>query len=257
MDEQKNLKIIILAAGKGKRLESLGFDVPKPLIPVHGRPMISYLIDAVREAAVDGDPIIITAPDNRAGFRSALGQNTCRFVVQEEQLGTGHAVMCAQDLFQDAQDVMVLYGDHPTLSAQTIRRLSEAHRISGATLTLATVRFPDFHSWRQWFYNFGRIVRDTEGNITRIVELKDASEEEKAITEVNPAYMIFRRQWLCQNMPLLTKKNAQGEYYLTDLVQLAVDQGQKIHSIIVENPIEAIGVNTPEQLKAAEEALEK
>ncbi len=251
-----DLKIVILAAGKGKRLEVLGYNLPKPLVPIHGRPMISFLIDAVRESAVDGEPIVVTAPDNRDQFCELLGEETCHYVVQEEQLGTGHAVMCAQDHFNGAEHVMVLYGDHPTLSAETIRRLAEAHKEGGAVLTMATVRFPDYDGWRQWFYNFGRILRDDAGKINRIVEFKDASEAEKAITEVNPAYMIFRRDWLCENVRSITTKNAQGEYYLTDLVQLAVDQGQKINSIIVENPIEAIGINTPEQLKAAEEALE-
>lgn len=255
MPDARELKIVILAAGKGKRLESLGFDLPKPLIPIAGRPMISYLIDAVREAAVDGEPIIVTAADNRLQFCEELDEKTCHYVVQEKQLGTGHAVMCAQAIFNGATDVMVLYGDHPTVSSQTIRRLAEAHQTANATLTLATVKFPDFNSWRQWFYNFGRIVRDESGKIVRIVELKDATEDELLITEVNPAYMIFRRDWLCENVNLLTNKNAQGEYYLTDLVQLAVEQGQPIHSIVVENPIEAIGINTPEQLKAAEEAL--
>lgn len=250
-----DLKIVILAAGKGKRLESLGLDLPKPLIPIQGRPMIAHLIEAVREAAVDSDPIIVTAPDNREVFCRQLGETTCRFVVQEKQLGTGHAVICAMPAFNNAKHVMVLNGDHPTVTAQTIRRLAEAHKSSGAILTMATVKFPDFNDWRQWFYNFGRVIRSQDGEISRIVELKDATEEERAVTEVNPAYMIFRRDWLCAYAITLTNKNQPGEYYLTDLVQLAVDQGQKIHSIVVENPIEAIGINTPEQLKAAEEAL--
>mgnify|MGYP001574230913 CR=1 FL=1 len=251
-----DIKIVILAEGKGKRMEALGFDLPKPLIPIHGRPMIRHLIDAVNESQVDGEPIIITAPDNRDLFCQTLGSRACRYVVQEKQLGTGHAVMCARDHFMDTGHVMVLYGDHPTVTAQTILRLAREHMEAGATLTLATVKFPDFNSWRQWFYNFGRIVRGTDGKIARIVEFKDATEQEKTITEVNPAYMIFRRDWLCDNVALLTNKNAQGEYYLTDLVQLAVEQGELIRSITVDNPIEAIGINTPEQLKAAEEALE-
>ncbi len=255
MGTHHNLKIVILAAGKGKRLESLGFDLPKPLIPIHGRPMIAHLIDAVRESAVDGEPVIVTAPDNRAQFCDLLGEASCRYVVQDAQLGTGHAVMCAQDVFNGAKDVMVLYGDHPTVSAQTIRRLAHEHQSSGATLTMATVKFPDYNSWRQWFYNFGRIVRDEHGKIIRIVELKDATEQEKTITEVNPAYMVFNRAWLCENVKLLSNKNAQGEYYLTDLVELAVAQGQPMHTVMIDNPIEAIGINTPEQLKAAEEAL--
>lgn len=256
MHPESSLKIVILAAGKGRRMEALGYDLPKPLIPIHGRPMITYLIDAVRVSAVDGEPIIVTAPDNRELFCQHLGENTCQYVVQEEQLGTGHAVMCAKGLFDTAENVMVLYGDHPTLSAETIRELAQAHTSSGATLTMMTVKFPDYEGWRQWFQSFGRIVRDASGTISRIVEVKDATEEEKKITEVNPAYMVFRRDWLCANVDLITNKNAQGEYYLTDLVQLAVSQGQTIHSITVDNPIEAIGINTPEQLKAAEEALE-
>ncbi|MEK7665470.1 MAG: sugar phosphate nucleotidyltransferase [Patescibacteria group bacterium] len=255
MQENHNLKIVILAAGKGKRLESLGFDLPKPLIPIHGRPMIMYLIDAVRESAVDGEPIIVTATDNRALFCDHIGEKACHYVVQSAQLGTGHAVMCAQGIFDDATDVMVLYGDHPTVSAQTIRRLADEHQTSNATLTMMTVKFPDYNGWRQWFAGFGRIVRDETGRVVRIVEARDATAGELALTEVNPAYMVFKRAWLCENVALLSNKNAQGEYYLTDLVELAVAQGQPMHTVMIDNPIEAIGINTPEQLKAAEEAL--
>ena len=143
MSLEHSLKIIILAAGKGRRMESLGYDLPKPLIPIHGRPMITYLIDAVRASAVDGDPIVVTAPDNRELFCQHLGTNTCQYVVQEEQLGTGHAVMCAKGLFESAENLMVLYGDHPTLSSETIRRLAGAHESSGATLPMMTLKFPD------------------------------------------------------------------------------------------------------------------
>lgn len=251
-----DLKIVILAAGRGKRLEVLGYNLPKPLVPIHGRPMISFLIDAVHEAAVDGEPIIVTAPDNRAQFCELLGENLCRFVVQEKQLGTGHAVMCAQDEFNGAEHVMVLYGDHPTLRAETIKRLADEHRSSGATLTMMTVKFPDYEGWRQWFFDFSRVIRGEDGKIARTVERKDATAEELLITEVNPCYFVFRRDWLCENVSLLTNKNAQGEYYLTDLIKLAFDQNQSIHTIMVDNAIEAIGINTPEQLKAAEEALE-
>lgn len=255
-DVMDDLKIVILAAGKGKRMQSLGYDLPKSLIPIHGRPMIEYLIEAVRNAKVDGDPIIVTAPDNRDLFCERLGETACSFVIQEEPLGTGHAVMCAEPQLNGADHVMVLYGDHPTISAETIRRLADEHRASGATLTMMTVTFPDFEGWRQWFSNFGRILRDESDRVVRIVEAKDATDEEKRITEVNPAYMVFRRDWLCENMKRLTNKNAQGEYYLTDLVRLAVDQREPIHTMRIHNAIEAIGINTPEQLKAAEEALE-
>ncbi|MEK7105119.1 MAG: NTP transferase domain-containing protein [Patescibacteria group bacterium] len=249
------VKIVILAAGKGKRLEALGLNVPKPLIPIHGKPMIRHLLDAVREAGVDNAPTLVIAPDNEQQFREVLADTGCQFVIQNEQLGTGHAAMTAREQFDGADHVMILYGDHPTVSATTIRRLAEEHEKSGGVLTLATVTFPDFEGWRQWFYNFGRIVRDGAGNISRIVELKDTTEEEKAITELNPAYMIFRRDWLCDHFDQLTTDNVQKEYYLTDLVELAVSEHQPIHSILIEDPIEAIGINTPEQLSAAEEAL--
>ena len=252
----QDLKIVILAAGKGTRLASLGFEVPKPLIPIEGKTMISYLVDSIQDAAIDGRPIIITAPDNRELFEKELGDK-CEYVEQKEQLGTGHAVACAREKLFDAKNVLVLYGDHPTISAQTIHRLAKEHEASQATITMATVQFPDFDDWRKWFINFGRILRDEKGQVVGSVEAKDATEEQKKITEVNPCYYVFRTDWLRENIDALTNKNVQQEYYLTDLVARAFEQEQSIHTFVVEDPIEAIGVNTPEQLKAAEDILLK
>lgn len=250
-----NTKIVILAAGKGTRLASLGFDLPKPLVPIHGKPMIAFLIDAVRESGVDDQPIVVVSPAYKDVFVQALGEKVCQFVVQKEQLGTGHAVASAQEAFAEVEQVLVLYGDHPTLKAETIKRLAEEHQSSGAILTMMTVRFPDFEDWRQWFTNFSRIIRDANGNIIRDVQWKDASEQELKITEVNPCYLVFRRDWLVEHLSKLTTNNAQKEYYLTDLVQMAFSERQVIHSVVIDNAIEAIGINTPEQYKAAEEVL--
>ena len=250
-----DIKIVILAAGKGKRMEALGFDLPKPLIPIHGRPMIRHLIDAVNESQVDGEPIIITARTTVICFarRLVLGLVAMWFRKTIGHWTRGHVRQGSFYGYRTRDGAIWRPSDRD--GADDPSAGAGAHG-SGRHAHPCDREVSDFNSWRQWFYNFGRIVRGTDGKIARIVEFKDATEQEKTITEVNPAYMIFRRDWLCDNVALLTNKNAQGEYYLTDLVQLAVEQGELIRSITVDNPIEAIGINTPEQLKAAEEALE-
>lgn len=251
-----NTKIVILAAGKGKRLASLGHDVPKGLVPILGKPLLSYLLDSVASSNVDSNPIVVVAPDTVDVFNETLNEYTWQPAIQEKQLGTGHAVGCAKDLFLDADSVMVLNGDHATTSAETIQRLSEEHASYGATITLATVQFPDFEGWRKEFLNFGRIVRSESGDIKEIIEAKDTTEEQyHSLTEVNPTYLIFKQSWLSENIDNITNNNAQNEYYLVDLLKMAFEQGEKIHSFVIDDPIEAIGINTPEQLKAAEEAL--
>lgn len=245
--ENNGIKIVILAGGKGTRMKS---EFPKVLAPLKGRPMIQYVLESVEKSGVDGRPCIVLGY-GRDLVRAKLGENY-DYAIQEEQLGTGHAVLSAENHIKDAENVLVLYGDNPYISPKTIRGLAEEHLKHKNMLTMATVKLPDFADWRAFFYsNFSRIVRDENGKILRSVEFKDANEEEKKITEVNPCYFCFDAKWMLQELKNLKNNNAQKEYYLTDLVKMAMDEKQNIESVTVD-PSEALAVNSRDELELLE-----
>ncbi len=237
-------QIIILAAGHGKRMQS---ELPKPLIEFQGKSFIARMLESVKGSGVCDNPIIVISRNGGERVKKALGEGYI-YAIQEEQLGTGHAVMSAETLIKDADAVMVLYADHPLMSPETIRNLVSTHLHDNATLTMATAIVPDFLSWRAGLKLFGRIIRDKNNHIVRNVEYKDATEAEQDIKEVNPAYMCFNANWMWEHLRKLKNNNAQGEYYLTDLVGMVFNEQQEIASILID-PKEALGVNTKEQLE--------
>jgi len=245
-----NTRVVILAAGKGSRM---GADVPKALVPVAGRPMIDYLLDSIKNSGLEEKPIVVIGHDMEK--MQAYLSGRCEFAIQAEQLGTGHALKCSLPNLETADRVIVLYGDHAFVSAETIRELSEKCQACLSPVMLMTLDVGDFEDWRKTFYDFGRIARNTAGEVERIVERKDSTNAEKLITEVNPGYYCFSVEWVKKNIDKLENKNAQGEFYLTDLISLAMSQGHRVETLTVTNPLEGIGVNSPEQLKLAEEAL--
>ncbi|PIT92909.1 MAG: hypothetical protein COU06_02925 [Candidatus Harrisonbacteria bacterium CG10_big_fil_rev_8_21_14_0_10_38_8] len=238
-------KVVILAAGKGRRMNS---DIPKVLLLINERPLLSYLVSSVKESGVDLSPVIVVSPENREIIQSTLNY-TGPVAVQLEQKGTGSAVLAAQD-FLGCDNVIVLYGDHPFISANTIKSLLALHIKEGSLLTLLTILVDDFNEWRAPFSSFGKIVRSEDGRIERIIEVKDATAEQLLIKEVNPAIFCFNREWLIENLPKIKNENTQGEFYLTDLVGMAMKQGVKIASM-TSNPMESIGINTKEHLEIA------
>ena len=176
--EENKVKIVILAGGKGKRMQS---DLPKVLFPIKGKPMIKHLLESIEKSGIDPRPVIVV------GYKKELVMEELGdkydYAIQEEQLGTGHAVLSAKEkVGSEANHVLVLYGDNPFMTAETMKKLVEEQLKSEAKITMATVELPDFQDWRGFFYtNFSRIVRDENGEIVRSVEFKDASEEEKKI----------------------------------------------------------------------------
>ena len=248
MSMTKTTKVIILAGGEGKRMKS---HLPKVLATVKGKPMIKHLLEAVEKSGVCDDPAIVV------GFKKEMVINELgdkyHYVTQEEQLGTGHAVLCAhKDLKDKSENILVLYGDNPFVTSETIKKLVEKHLDSNATITMATVVLPDFKEWREFFYtNFSRIIRDKNGNIIKSVESKDATDTEKEVKEVNPCYFCFKSQWLWEKLQSLENNNAQKEYYLTDLVKMAIDQKMKIESIPIDGK-EAMAANSKEELELLE-----
>jgi len=245
-------RIIILAAGKGTRMNS---ELPKVLVSLKGRPMIQYLMDAVKAAGVDPRPILIVSPSNQEIIQTALKDYETEYVVQAEQLGTGHAVACARAVLdrddRKIDNIVVLYGDHPFLTSESIKKFAS---INSEVLTIMPTSLPDFEGWRQNFYHWGRMVRGLDGKIEKIVEFKDASVEEKLITEVNPGFMRFNKDWLFKNIDDLTNENKSKEYYLTDMVKVAFESGQPVGAINI-GPHEAIGINSLEELTIAESLI--
>ncbi len=244
-------RIVILAAGKGKRM---GAAVPKPLVEISGRAMIEHLLDSVRDSGIDDKPILVVAPDTLEHFYRVCDRENCDYAVQEEQLGTGHAVQSAQNAASDAEGIIVLYGDHPFISAELMQTLQKAREESDAVLVAVTVKVPNFNKDYQAFYNWGRIVRDDAKRIVRSQEMKDATPEELEIKEVNAGIYCFDAEWLWEHLPELRNQNASEEYYLTDLIGMAIEEGEDVKTISAE-PFEVIGINTPEELKRAEEIL--
>ena len=253
--KENNFQVLILAAGKGRRM--MVGDLPKVLVSLKGKPMISYLLDAIRESGICDKPAIVIGYRGEIVKKTLSRENyTYKYIFQEKLLGTGHSVQVAKkDFIGKAEYIMVFYGDHPLVSPRLIKKLADTHLSSGAVLTMSTLSIPDYNDWRSEFKGFGKIIRSSEGEVMAIVEVKDATPEELTINELNVGYYCFKAEWLWNNIEKLSNDNAQGEYYLTDLVKMAVDQGHKITSIDIKDFKEALGVNSPEQLKTIENLL--
>ncbi len=239
-------KIIILAAGKGTRM---GSELPKVLVPLHGRPMMDYLLAAVRASGAEDRPIVVVSPDNRDLIAQTLAAYDFEIAIQDQQLGTGHAVACARSyLDRDVDNVLVLYGDQPFLRAESIKTFCE---LTPTALTIMSTILPSFDGWYHNFYHLGRIARDSNGHVRAIVEYKDANDEEKAITEINLGFMCFNKQWLLDNIDKLNANNKAHEFYLTSLVDIARNQGFSIDCLPIDSR-EAMGINSREELSIAE-----
>jgi bifunctional UDP-N-acetylglucosamine pyrophosphorylase/glucosamine-1-phosphate N-acetyltransferase len=239
---------LILAAGEGKRIGAAEKGIPKVMFPVKGRPMIRYGIDHLKAAGIED--IVLVVGFERQKLIDYL-KDEVDFAVQEEQKGTGHAVTMAKDnILGKYAATCVSYGDHVLYKPETIKRLIELYQKDRPTIAMLTCRFDDPNH-----YAFGRIIRNQEGEIIANVEQKDCNEEQKEIKECNPCFYIFDSEWLFANLPKLSKNNAQGEYYLTDLIAIAVEQGKKISSTQVEDWHEVIGINNLEHLEEVEKFL--
>ena len=233
------LHVVILAAGKGTRMKSVG---PKVLHRVAGRPMVEYVLNATRTLAPETTTIVVGHQADV--LAAALTKHPgLTFVVQERQLGTGHALLTAEKVLQSAAGMLVLLsGDVPLLSAETLKTLAERHSTSGAAATILTATLPNPQG-------YGRVVRSGE-RIARIVEEKDASASERAICEVNAGVYAFTLDGLFDAVRSIAPENAQNEYYLPDLVGIYRCGGRRVETVPVGRPDEILGINSRSELAA-------
>ncbi len=228
MDDVRGL---ILAAGQGTRMKS---DLLKVLHPVMGVPMIALVLEALEEAGIDHPAVVVGYQADRV--RTVLGDGV-DYALQKEQRGTGHAVSEAAHLLEGYRDVLVLYGDVPLVTGETLSRIIRTHRESGAAATLLTAEVEDPSG-------LGRILRDDRGELVGIVEDADASPAQAAICEINTAIACFRVQPLLECLPRITTRNAQEEYYLPDVFPLLMQEGFGVETVCAADAGPVMGVNT-------------
>jgi bifunctional UDP-N-acetylglucosamine pyrophosphorylase/glucosamine-1-phosphate N-acetyltransferase len=233
---------VILAAGQGTRMNS---DLPKVLHPVCGLPMIAHSLVAVKTASHE-TPVVIIGHGAEA-VREFLGEKA-RCVVQDPQLGTGHAVQQAESTLRGKTDlVIVTYADMPLLRPETIKGLVETQKANNGPLTILTVNAADPRG-------FGRVIRGPGGGVQALVEEDSATEEQLSIHELNVGAYCFSAKWLWDALHRI-KVSPKGEYYLTDTVALAVQAGLTVQALVIDDPVETIGINTRVHLAEAEAAM--
>lgn len=235
---------LIMAAGKGTRMKS---DLAKVLHKINGRPMVHYVIDIAQK--IKSQKIVLIVGHQKDLVMSKCKPFNVEYALQDQQLGTGHAVMMAEHFFKNYNgNILILSGDVPLLTARTLEKLIDAHIKSKAIASLLTAYLDNPTG-------YGRVIRSEEGIVKSIVEEKDASEEQKRIKEINVGIYIFSSIPLFKSLKLIKNDNAQGEYYLPDVVKLYVEKREKVVAQIADNFEETKGINNLEQLKEAETIL--
>lgn len=246
---KRGFATVILAAGKGTRMKKP--EIAKVMFQLNGEPMIKNVVDLALK--INSDRIIVVVGHYRDAVMDYVRSiaPSVEFAVQEEQLGTGHAVMQTEGLLKNFNgDVLVLSGDVPLLRVKTLQKLLYYHYETDAVATILTAEIDDPTG-------YGRIIRNPDGSVDRIVEHRDATEEERRIKEVNSGIYIFRKEPLFEALRYITPNNIQGEYYLTDVFYYFSHHNMKISALRAESWDEIHGINTIEQLEKAREILER
>lgn len=240
-----SLDVVILAAGQGTRMKSR---LPKVLHSLGGRPFVLYSVEAATQAS-QRPPVLVVGHGSEQ-VREAVGE-AARYVVQAEQLGTGHAVMQARTLLEgQGSYVIVCYADMPLLRHETLQRLLVTQQANDGPLSMLTVIADDPRG-------FGRIVRGEAGDVLAIVEEAVATPDQLAIRELNVGVYCYDADWLWQNLDRIPVTQPKGEYYITDLVEIAVQQGRRVQAIVADEPDEMLGINTRVHLAEAEAVLRR
>ena len=241
----KKVKAVILAAGKGTRMKS---ELPKVIHKALGKPMVEYSIEAAVEAGADMSDVCLVVGHKADMVKDVVGEGVT-YVLQEEQLGTGHAVKCAKEFIGTDGLTMVLCGDTPLITGATLKTLVDTHIAENNAITVLTAKVDDPTG-------YGRIIKDEDGNFIKIVEQKDASGEEQKVNEINSGMYLFDSGILSQTLDMIDNNNAQGEYYLTDTIEIVKNKNLgRVATVVVKDANEIKGVNSKEQLKEAEDIL--
>jgi len=237
-------KVVVLAAGQGTRMKS---KVPKVLHKVLDKMMIDYVIEAAKEAGASS--ICAVVGHKSAMVKAMLGDKVSEFAVQKEQLGTGHAVMQAESFIGNEGDVLVLCGDTPLITSETIKKLIDIHKNDNNSATVVSVKLSNPTG-------YGRIIRDRH-TFRKIVEEKDANSDEKKINEINTGVYIFKAAELIDSFKELKNDNAQNEYYLTDCLEIIKEKGGNVGVMIAPDENEFLGINSKLQLAQATKVMKK
>lgn len=243
-----NTRAIVLAAGKGTRLMSETFNLPKVLREANGKPLIGHVLGNINFIAPKDTVVVV-------GYKGDMVKeyvgSEYNFALQAEQKGTGHAVMVTADQFEDFDgDVLILYGDMPLFKKQTYKDIIAKHKESGSDLTVLT-------SVCEEELAYGRIIRDENGKFVESIEQKDATPEQRLIREYNVGIYVAKSKVMFDALNKITNNNAQGEYYLTDLPKILLAEGKKVETHTIYNTTEIFGVNTVEDLEFCEKVLKE
>jgi len=236
---------VILAAGQGTRMKS---KLSKVLHPILGRSMIEYIIKGLNANSIDTKVTVVG--HGAEEVMSVIG-NQCEFVIQKEQLGTAHAVMKADEILKDLDGTtIIVYGDTPLISSETFEKLFQFHEESNSFATILTTKVANP-------FGYGRVIRDESGQVERIVEQKDANEEERSINEINTGTYCFDNRALFSALKEVGNDNVQGEYYLTDVIEILRKKSRKVSAFLTEDSDETIGINDRLALVQAENMMKK
>lgn len=242
------MRAIVLAAGKGSRLHSEKHNMPKVLRKVVGQPLIKYVLDHL-SFIPEKDIFVVVGYRKDMVIRTIKGDY--KYVIQKQQLGTGHAVKAAEEYFKGYDgDVIVAYGDMPLYSRNTYEEIIKKHKAVKSKCTVLTAVDEKSPA-------YGRIIRNEKGELIDIVEQKDCTEEQLNIKELNVGMYVFNSKFLFENLRLLKNNNSQNEYYLTDIPKIMLKNGEKVYTHTIYDTSEIYGVNTQEDLVLCEKVLKE
>jgi UDP-N-acetylglucosamine diphosphorylase/glucosamine-1-phosphate N-acetyltransferase len=245
-DTERKLASVILAAGKGTRMKS---NLAKVLHPLCGKPMLHYSITLAR--AIGSERIVPVVGHQAEEIQRLFSDTDLTFAFQKEQLGTAHALLQATAALHNFEgDVLILCGDVPLLLPSTVETLVDHHRSHNASITVVTTFLADPGS-------YGRVIRGEGNSVVKIVEARDATEKEQEINEINTGIYCAERSFLFDALDKIGNENAQGEYYLTDIFEIAGRENRRTLAFVLNDPVEAMGINTVEELKQAKEIMKK